>query len=511
MQFIRFILALVPIIWLMVALSVLKLPGFLACIITVIITAFESICIWHFSSANMLTAALEGALNAIWPICLVIVAALYTYVLTLETGAMEKIKKMLAGVSADQRVLALLIAWGFGHFMEGMAGFGTAVAIPAGILIALGMEPLPVVVGCLVVNSMPTAFGSVGVPIATISSITGLAPVEIAANTAKIEVLIFAMLPFFLVFIIGNGFKAVKGVVEIIVVAAVSYIVPMLIFANYVGPELPNIVGAICSMISIVVCAKIRKRVVPEEYLAKTSGSSDSASEPLSLQEALIAWAPFLLIFVLLVLTSLVPFIKQPLSSIRSSFHIYAGDPESKLTFVWINTPGVIILISAVIGGLIQGASPIKLLHVFARTVRTNVRTFVTIMCVLGTAKIMSYSGMTSDMAAFLVAVTGSYYPFIPPLIGTLGGFVTGSGTSTCVLFGPMQVQTAKAIGADPSWLIAANTCGAGIGKMISPQGIAIGAASAGLSGSESRLMASVMKYCILFVVIAGVLSYFLQ
>ena len=511
MQFIRFILALVPIIWLMVALSVLKMPGFLACIITVFITAFESICIWHFSSANMLTAALEGALNALWPICLVIVAALYTYVLTLETGAMEKIKKMLAGVSADQRVLALLIAWGFGHFMEGMAGFGTAVAIPAGILIALGMEPLPVVVGCLVVNSMPTAFGSVGVPIATISSITGLAPVEIAANTAKIEVLIFAMLPFFLVFIIGNGFKAFEGVLEIIVVAAVSYIVPMLIFANYVGPELPNIVGAICSMISIVVCAKIRKGEVPEEYLAKTSGSSDRSSEQLSLQEALIAWAPFLLIFVLLVLTSLVPFIKQPLSSIRSSFHIYAGDPESKLTFVWVNTPGVIILISAVIGGLIQGASPLKLLHVFARTVRTNIRTFVTVMCVLATAKIMSYSGMTSDMAAFLVAATGSYYPFIPPLIGTLGGFVTGSGTSTCVLFGPMQVQTAKAIGANPSWLIAANTCGAGIGKMISPQGIAIGAASAGLTGSENRIMASVIKYCILFVVVAGVLSYFLQ
>ena len=323
MQFIRFILALVPIIWLMAALSVLKLPGFLACIITVVITAFESICIWHFSSANMLTAALEGALNALWPICLVIVAALYTYVLTLETGAMEKIKKMLAGVSADQRVLALLIAWGFGHFMEGMAGFGTAVAIPAGILIALGMEPLPVVVGCLVVNSMPTAFGSVGVPIATISSITGLAPVEIAANTAKIEVLIFAMLPFFLVFIIGNGFKAFEGVLEIIVVAGVSYIVPMLIFANYVGPELPNIVGAICSMISIVVCAKIRKGEVPEEYLAKTSGSSDRSSEQLSLQEALIAWAPFLLIFVLLVLTSLVPFIKQPLSSIRSSQFSY--------------------------------------------------------------------------------------------------------------------------------------------------------------------------------------------
>ena len=146
MQFVHFILALAPIIWLMVALSVLKMPGYKACIITVIITAIESVAIWKFNPVYMLTAALEGALNALWPICLVIVAALFTYNLSLETGAMEKIKKMLASVSTDQRVLALLIAWAFGHFMEGMAGFGTAVAIPAGILIALGMEPLPVAV-----------------------------------------------------------------------------------------------------------------------------------------------------------------------------------------------------------------------------------------------------------------------------------------------------------------------------------------------------------------------------
>ena len=154
MQFVHFILALAPIIWLIVALSVLKMPGYKACLITVAITAIEALIIWHFKPLYLVTAALEGALNALWPICLVIVAALFTYNLSLETGAMEKIKKMLAGVSTDQRVLALLIAWAFGHFMEGMAGFGTAVAIPAGILIALGMEPLPVVVGCLVVNSL---------------------------------------------------------------------------------------------------------------------------------------------------------------------------------------------------------------------------------------------------------------------------------------------------------------------------------------------------------------------
>ena len=461
MQFVHFILALAPIIWLIVALSVLKMPGYKACLITVAITAIEALIIWHFKPLYLVTAALEGALNALWPICLVIVAALFTYNLSLETGAMEKIKKMLAGVSTDQRVLALLIAWAFGHFMEGMAGFGTAVAIPAGILIALGMEPLPVVVGCLVVNSLPTAFGSVGVPTTTVSNITGLDVVKLSADTAKIEVLMFCILPFLLIFIVGNGFKAFKGMIG---------------------------------------------------YRAKSSATDGSgASEPLTLKDAVIAWAPFLLIFVLLVLTSLVPFIKQPLSAIKSSFHIYAGNPESKLTFTWINTPGVIIIISAVIGGLIQGASPAMLWNVFVKTVKNNVKTIVTIMSVLATAKIMGYAGMTTDIAAFLVTATGSFFPFISPLIGTIGGFVTGSGTSTCVLFGPMQQETANAIGANPSWLVAANTCGAGIGKMVSPQGIAIGAAAAGLTGSESKILSNVIKYCVIMVVAAGLLCYFMQ
>ncbi len=511
MQFVHFILALAPIIWLVVALSVLKMPGYKACIITVIITAIESIAIWKFSPVNMLTAALEGALNALWPICIVIIAALFTYNLSLETGAMEKIKKMLAGVSTDQRVLALLIAWGFGHFMEGMAGFGTAVAIPAGILIALGMEPLPVVVGCLVVNSMPTAFGSVGVPTTTVSNITGLDVVTLSGYTAKIEAPIFAMLPFFLIFIVGKGVKAFKGMIGMIIVAAVSFIVPMYVFASLVGPELPDIIGAICSMLAIIVFAKFRKGEVPEQYRAKTVNSADGKSEPLTVRDGVIAWSPFILIFVLLVLTSLVPAIKEPLSSIKSSFHIYAGNADSKLTFTWINTPGVIILISAVIGGLIQGASVSTLLDVFVRTVKSNVKTIVTIMSVLGTAKIMGYAGMTPDIAAFLVTVTGKYFPLISPLIGTLGGFVTGSGTSTCVLFGPMQQETANAIGADPAWLVAANTCGAGIGKMISPQGIAIGAASAGLTGQESTILSRAFKYCIVFVIVGGLLCFFMQ
>ena len=157
---IKFLLALLPIIWLIVAMSVLKMPGYRACLIAFLITAVTAVAFWRMPILNMGTAALEGICNALWPIIIVILAALFTYNLTLETKAMDKIKAMLAGVSTDKRILMLIIAFGFGNFMEGMAGFGTAVAIPAGILVGLGFDPLLSVVTCLLINSTPTAFGS---------------------------------------------------------------------------------------------------------------------------------------------------------------------------------------------------------------------------------------------------------------------------------------------------------------------------------------------------------------
>ena len=181
-MFLLFLLAMIPILWLVIALSVLKMPGHKACFLAWILTAFLSVVCWKFPAGNMATATLEGVLNALWPICLVIIAALFTYNLILKTGAMEEIKKMLAGVSKDKRVLLLLIGWGFGNFMEGMAGFGTAVAIPASMLAGIGVDPIGAVVGCLVVNSTPTAFGSVGVPTVTLVSVAGVETMALSAH-----------------------------------------------------------------------------------------------------------------------------------------------------------------------------------------------------------------------------------------------------------------------------------------------------------------------------------------
>ena len=508
MLLLKFVLAMLPIIWLIAALSGLKMAGHKACVIALVVTMALAIGYWRLNVLCTATAALEGALNALWPICLVIVAALFTYNLTLKTGAMELIKKMLAGVSRDKRVLALIIGWGFGNFMEGMAGFGTAVAIPASMLAGIGLDPMSAVLGCLVVNSTPTAFGSVGVPTVTLASVTGLEAVPLAGSVVVIQCILTFISPFLMVCICGKGIKALKGMFPTTLIASLSFTVPWFFTAQFIGPELPDIIGSICSMGCIIAAAKIFNKNPDEEYAIQISENRQS-QENMTVGTGVKAWSSFILIFLLLMITStLCPPIHNAIAGIKSSVVVYAGEGGNALGFSWINTPGVMIFIAAIIGGLIQGASVKDMAEVFLETLKKYWKTILTICSVMATAKIMSYSGMISDIAKFLVAAAGPFYPFIAPLIGALGAFVTGSGTSTCVLFGGLQSETALALGLNASWMAAANVMGAGIGKMICPQGIAIGAGAINAVGSESKILSAVFKYFLLYVILAGVICY---
>ncbi len=508
MLLLKFVLAMLPIIWLIAALSGLKMAGHKACVIALVVTMALAIGYWRLNVLCTATAALEGALNALWPICLVIVAALFTYNLTLKTGAMELIKKMLAGVSRDKRVLALIIGWGFGNFMEGMAGFGTAVAIPASMLAGIGLDPMSAVLGCLVVNSTPTAFGSVGVPTVTLASVTGLEAVPLAGSVVVIQCILTFISPFLMVCICGKGIKALKGMFPTTLIASLSFTVPWFFTAQFIGPELPDIIGSICSMGCIIAAAKIFNKNPDEEYAIQIAENRQS-QENMTVGTGVKAWSSFILIFLLLMITStLCPPIHNAIAGIKSSVVVYAGEGGNALGFSWINTPGVMIFIAAIIGGLIQGASVKDMAEVFLETLKKYWKTILTICSVMATAKIMSYSGMISDIAKFLVAAAGPFYPFIAPLIGALGAFVTGSGTSTCVLFGGLQSETALALGLNASWMAAANVMGAGIGKMICPQGIAIGAGAINAVGSESKILSAVFKYFLLYVILAGVICY---
>jgi len=508
----NFIFALMPIIWLIISLSKLKMASYKACGLALAITVVLAAAYWKLSLAYISSAALEGVLNALWPICLVIIAALFTYNLTVKTGAMEIIKRILSGISDDKRVLLLIIGWGFGNFMEGMAGFGTAVAIPASMLAGLGFNPLNAVTACLVMNTTPTAFGSVGVPTATLASITGLDLLHLSASASLIQAVHTFISPFLAVIICGGGITALKGVLRITLIASLSFVVPYLFFSRLLGPELPNIIGSICSMICMIIAVQAGKKNGAKKASIETSaaGHADQKrhirqAEPISFAAGASAWAPFILIFVFLIMTStLFPPLHNAIKDIKHSFLIYAGKGGKPLTFSWINTPGIIIFIAAICGGLIQKAKPAEIADVLSMTLKTYWTTIFTICAVMATAKVMIYSGMISDIAQSVVAGAGPVYPFVAPLIGILGSFVTGSGTSTNVLFGTLQQETALSLNLNPYWIAASNVMGAGIGKMICPQNIAIGAGAINAAGSESKILSAVFKYFIVYALLAG-------
>lgn len=494
-------LTLLPIIWLIIALAALKIPGHKACLAALAIAAVLALTLWHMPVIDCVTSALEGFASALWPIILVIIAAIFTYNLSLRTGAMDVIKRLLAGVSNDMRVLVLLIGWGFGGFMEGMAGFGTAIAIPASMLAGMGMNPILACLACMLSNSFPTAFGSVGIPTVTLQTVTGLDIMPLAYITV-IEMLPFMILVPFLMIMAGcGGPKALKGVVGITLVAGVSFVLPELLVAKFLGAELPVIVGSVCSMLCILIFAKLRgKKEVPEQY---RMSSGEEAAKP-DTMTPVQAFMPFILIFVFLLLTSkLVPPVNSFLKVFSSSFKISTAASAGNASFSWVNTPGVWIILATVIGGFIQKAGGRVMWDTFCATVKQLVKTMITIMSVLAVAKIMTYSGMISDMANLFVTLTGRFYGFVAPIIAALGAFVTGSGTNTEVLLGRLQSEAANAIGASPYWLAAANSVGAGIGKIVSPQCIATAVAAVGLTGQDSKMLSAVIKWALLMLVLA--------
>lgn len=505
MNFVYFVLGLCPILWLIFALTVLNWPTYKAAFGSLLISALLSIAIWQQSFLNTATAACEGFLMALWPIIVVIIAAVFTYNLSLRTRGMEIIKQMITSVSSDKRILVLLVAWCFGGFMEGMAGFGTAIAIPASMLVALGFNPLFSCLVCLIANGVPTPFGSIGIPTVTLANLIGLENAQLAF-TQTLQLAPFMILcPFLIVMATGKGFKALKGVTLVTLGSALSFLIPQMIVAKFVGAELCVVVGSVCSLLCTIL---LGSKVKPNpDYEMKLE-----AHEKITVSKALKAWSPFIFIFIFLLSTSkLVMPVNTYLSKFASSTIIYSGENPSTMTFTWINTPGVWIFLSAILGGLIQKATFRDFKVVFVATLKQMSQTIITMLCVLGCAKIMGYAGMIASIASFAIAITGSFYPFFAPWIGCLGTFVTGSGTSSGVLFGAVQESAAQSLHTNPYWIVALNSLGVAAGKMLSPQSIAIALSSVDGQGQDSKLLSMILPYGVGFIILMSFVAYFGQ
>jgi lactate permease len=505
---ILFLLAVLPIAWLMISLGVLKIPAHKACASVLGIALVEAVVFWKMPALNAFTAALEGAVMAVWPIALIIIAAIFTYNLALHTKSMDTIKNMLAGITTDKRIQVLILAWGFGGFLEAVAGYGTAVAIPASILAALGFDPIFAAVICLIANTVPTAFGAIGTPVISLAKIANI-DVNVLSYYVGIQLVVFIILiPLALVLITTKSFKGLKGVVGISLASGLAFAIPEVLAAKYMGAELPALLGSVCSMaVTILIAKKMNTRKKISNYSADEEVAA--TVNKISFKEGILAWLPYILVFAFIILSSqLVPSIYKPLSSIKSSIMIYTGAGAKPYELKWIATPGTLIIIATVIGGLIQGAKIIEIVTVFGKTCKQLTKSTITVIAIVAMAKVMDYSGMIRSLAEMLVTLTGRFYPMFSGVIGALGTFVTGSDTSSNVLFGRLQTEVASSIGVNPIWLAAANTSGATAGKMISPQSIAVATAATGLAGAEGKILGKTLKFCAGYVILLGVLVY---
>ncbi|RXI50569.1 L-lactate permease [Clostridium tetani] len=496
-SYLLFFIAMIPIVCLMVALGVFKISAHKACPAVLVITFVLAMLFWKMRFIDAFTAILEGGALGLWPIMLVIISAVFIYNVSIKTGSMETIKNMITGITNDKRILVLILAWGFGGFLEAIAGFGTAVAIPASIMAALGFDPVFAAIICLIANTTPTAFGAIGIPITTLAKITGL-DVNILSYAVGLQLAgLIVVVPILLVMLSGRSVKAIKGVFGISIMSGLAFAIPEVLLAKYMGAELPAIVGSLCSMVVTIL-------------IAKTFYKDTAIKEnKISMKDILLSWLSFILVFVFILFSSsLFPTINKLLSSVSTSLNIYTGQDAEPYTFLWIATPGTLIIIATFIGGVIQGAKVKEIFDILVGTFKQMKNSFITILSIVALAKVMGYSGMIKSIAVVLVLITGDFYPLFAPLIGALGTFVTGSDTSANVLFGGLQVEVANSLNLNPYWLAAANTGGATAGKMISPQSIAVATAATGLEGTEGDILKATLKFCIFYVVILGLISY---
>ena len=519
----NFVLAMLPIIWLFVAFLIIKMPGYIGCLIALLISIVESLVfraagfsdiLAGLSFGEALTATLEGVITALWPIGIIIIAAMFTYNLCVETGAMDLIKKMLTSVTNDKRVLVLILAWGFGGFMEAVAGFGTAVAIPAAMMVALGFDPLFSAVACLVANAAPPTFGSIGIPTTTAAGLVGVDSLVLSGPAMNMLAIPAFLSPFIIVWLTGKSVKgknAFKGMLGFTILAAASYVVPALVVAHFVGAEFVDLVGNTVSLLVMVIAARMMKPVSDPDY-AMEEASADSGKEAADFKAKFgygTAWAPYILMLIFLILSSkLVAPVNAFLGQFTSKFVVYSGEGGATISLAWIGNGGVMIFLAGVIGGLIQGASPADMCRVMGNTCKSMWKAITTIVFIIAVAKVMGYSGMTSSIATLLAALTGSFFPALAPVVGIIGTFVTGSTTSSGILFAKMQTEVAQQIGANAIQLVAANMAGGAIGKLISPQSIAVAIAAIGLDGADGKIMSQTVKYCVVFGIIVCVISY---
>jgi lactate permease len=503
------IIAILPVSVIFWALVVRKMKGYQAALLAGAAALLIAALVYQMPIHLALLSAVNGAVYGLFPICWIVFNAVFLFNTTIRSGQFEVIKHFMATVTADRRIQALLIAFSFGSFLEGTAGFGAPVAITAAMLTGLGFNPLYAAGICLIANTAPVAFGSIGIPVTVAAQVTSLPEHAISQMIGRTLPFLSAILPFYLVTLMA-GFKSAREVAPAALVCGLSFAIIQFFTSNFLGPALPDVLAGIGSIISLLLLLRFWQPPSVWRFPTEPAPISPKPTHPSS-QRLLWAFLPFLILTIMIITWGLPP-IKDwlttngtwqfPIPGLHNVILESNGSPLAHIYRLnYLSAAGTAILIATLLSLLFSGLTPKESIQTFSATFRQLRIPILTIAVVLAFAYLVNDSGITQTIAKAL-ADTGAFFPFFAPVLGWLGVFITGSDTSSNALFGKLQSATAVSIGVDPIVTVGANVSGGVIGKMISPQSIAVAAAAGQLVGRESDLFRFTVRHSLILLAI---------
>ena len=512
------LVAAIPLLVLFYMLGVKRKPSWKAALTALGAAWVVALVAFRMPLQQAFASTVYGAAFGMFPIAWIVFASIMLYRLTVDTGKFEIIKDSISGLTNDRRLQALFIAFSFGAFVEGAAGFGAPVAVSAAMLAGLGFSPFYAAGICLLANTAPVAFGSIGIPVITLAGITGLPTLSLSAMVGRICAMVSIIIPTYLVLVMAGP----KGAAEIwpaIVACGVTFAGVQFFVSNYFGPELTDILSALTSIAAMVLVMKLwhPKRIFRLEGDVPVT----TAPRKHSGGEIFMAWLPYLLL-VIFVLAWGYPPIKMQLDRLTQSIAVpglhrtiqrvppvtRAPEPYGAIfTFNWLSASGTSCFLAATAAALLLGVRPGRFWSIYTSTNRQLAFPMLTIASMLALAYVMNYSGMTSTLGLVLAA-SGPAFPFFSSILGWVGVFLTGSDTSANALFGNLQVVTANALGINPVLTASVNSAGGVMGKMISLQSIAVAVAATGMTASdEGKLFRFTLRHSILLAAVIGVIA----
>ncbi|MED2942712.1 L-lactate permease [Bacillus swezeyi] len=525
-EFISAFVAILPILFFLLALTVLKMKGIIAAFLTLAVSFLVSVFFFHMPAAKAVSAVFLGIANGLWPIGYIVLMAVWLYKISVKTGKFKVIRASIAGISSDQRLQLLLIGFSFNAFLEGAAGFGVPIAISAVLLVELGFKPLKAASLCLIANAASGAFGAIGIPVITGAQMGGLTPLELSRTLAWMLPVIAFAVPFLLVFIL-DGFKGIRETLPALLVLSGSYTAVQAFTMIALGPELADILAALISMGAL---ALFLRKWQPR-HIYREAGNEQESAERYSAADIIKAWSPFYILTGVIALWSLpafkglfqeggllqkttilykIPFLHQEVLK-TPPISPEAAPLDAVLKLDLVSATGTAILLAAIVTILLSrninfrgGISCLK------ETGRELWFPILTICFVMGFANLANYAGLSSSIGLAL-AKAGDIFPFVSPVLGWIGVFITGSVVSNNALFGHLQAVTGAQIGTSSALLLAANTAGGVMAKLISPQSIAIATAAVQETGQESKLFSQTVKYSLILLLIICIWTFVLS